>query len=463
MENRRWRRTAFAVGSVAVLVALAPRITTAGAARAAGISPIRHVVYLIQENHSFDNLLGAWCVQTGRCVGATTGQLSDGTTIALGPATDVVPPVDHLVGAQTTAVDGGKMDGFDLITGCSQADGFACYTQFSPSQTPDPIKNVIRYASTFAISDRTFEDGLVPSWGSHLSAVTANLDGFQGDIPKTGPNGIGNGWGCDSGDVTTWVNSAKKKFTVPSCVPDYNLNRSKYPYGGAFAPTPVPHVETIMDELDEAGLSWKIYAATSSPKNSNGYGWSICPTFADCIYTPDHDNLKLSSDVIADANSGTLPAFSIVTPDEANSQHNGDSMTVGDDWIGKVVNAIMNGPDWDTTAIFLTWDDCGCFYDHVPPPTGVGIRVPMIIISPYARPGYTDSTDAQFASVLAFTEHTFGLPALSSVDANAYDYSGAFNYSQSPLPPLHDAANQSISRAEQHQIATTPSGPDDDT
>jgi phospholipase C len=137
-------------------------------------------------------------------------------------------------------------------------------------------------------------------------------------------------------------------------------------------------------------------------------------------------------------------------------------MTVGDDWIGKVVSAIMNGPDWDSTAIFLTWDDCGCFYDHVPPPAGLGIRVPMIIISPYARPGYTDSTNAQFASVLAFTEHTFGLPALSSVDANAYDYFGAFNFSQTPLPPLPDAANQSISRAEQHQIATTPTLPDDD-
>jgi phospholipase C len=113
-------------------------------------------------------------------------------------------------------------------------------------------------------------------------------------------------------------------------------------------------------------------------------------------------------------------------------------MIVGDNWIGQVVSAIENGPNWKSTAIFLTYDDCGCFYDHVPPPTGsgLGLRMPMIIISPYAKRGYTDSTVASFASILAFSEHVLGLTPLNSVDANAYNYMGAFNFNQTPLPAV---------------------------
>jgi phospholipase C len=107
-------------------------------------------------------------------------------------------------------------------------------------------------------------------------------------------------------------------------------------------------------------------------------------------------------------------------------------MIAGDNWIGQVVQAIENGPDWNSTAIFITYDDCGCFYDHVPPPSGLGIRVPMVIVSPYAVPEGNDSNVASFASLLAFTEHTFGLSPLSNVDANAYDYAGSFNFSQQP-------------------------------
>ena len=104
-------------------------------------------------------------------------------------------------------------------------------------------------------------------------------------------------------------------------------------------------------------------------------------------------------------------------------------MTVCDDWIGQVVSAIENGPDWNSTAIFSTWDDCGCFYDHVPPPKGDGVRVPMIIISPYAKPGYTDSTVSTFASMLAFIEHNFGVAPLSNVDAKSYYYTNSFDFS----------------------------------
>ena len=97
---------------------------------------------------------------------------------------------------------------------------------------------------------------------------------------------------------------------------------------------------------------------------------------------------------------------------------------------GQVVKAIQSGPSWSTTAIFVTWDDCGCFYDHVPPPPGFGVRVPMVIVSPFAKSGFTDTTSASFAGILSFTEHNFGLSPLGPNDAQAYPFTNAFNFRQ---------------------------------
>ena len=125
----------------------------------------------------------------------------------------------------------------------------------------------------------------------------------------------------------------------------------------------------------------------------------------------------------------------LIAPAGPDSQHNNDSMIQGDNYIGQVVRAVENGPNWSSSAVFITYDDCGCFYDHVLPPAGLGLRVPMVIVSPWARPGFTDHTTASYASMLAFIEHTFALSPLTRADGTAYDYSGAFNYSQTPLRP----------------------------
>jgi phospholipase C len=140
------------------------------------------------------------------------------------------------------------------------------------------------------------------------------------------------------------------------------------------------------------------------------------------------------ANVLTDAANGTLPAFAVVSPYEQNSQHNSQSMATGDNWINQVVGTIESGPDWSSTAIFITYDDCGCFYDHLPPPKFAGIRAPMVIVSPYARPGFTDTTRADVVgSILAFVEHNFAIPGLTYRDRNAYDFSNAFNYAQVPL------------------------------
>ena len=107
-------------------------------------------------------------------------------------------------------------------------------------------------------------------------------------------------------------------------------------------------------------------------------------------------------------------------------------MLIGDNWIGEVVSAIENGPDWYSTAIFITYDDCGCFYDHVPPPAGLGIRVPMVIVSPYAKAGFTDHNLATNSSILAYAESVFGVEPVDEQDASAYDFREAFDYGQAP-------------------------------
>jgi phospholipase C len=385
--------------------------------------PIQHIVIIDQENHSFDNVLGLWCVQTGRCDGAITGVWPDETTRALSQATDLVPSVGHQPSNQTLAVDGGKMDGFPNITSCQKTGSDVCMTQFDPTQIP----NLIALASTFAVSDRTFEFDASASWGSHLELVAGTNDGFTGYNPgDTDGTGGSLGWGCDSLKTAEWKDPRTGGISQQySCVP---LPSGLDPATGTT--TPVAWVPTVMDELDQAGIGWRTYGGGSG---SGGYGWAICPTFADCLYTPQASNMADFSQVVTDAVAGALPAVSFVTPSGVNSQHNGQSMAVGDNWIGQVVQAIEDGPDWNSTAIFITYDDCGCFYDHVPPPAGFGIRVPMVIVSPYARPGFTDSNVASYASLLTYVEDTFGLPSLTARDATAYGFAGSFDYQQIPV------------------------------
>jgi phospholipase C len=412
--------------------------------RAGRASPIRHVVVIYLENHSFDNVLGFWCdANPGRCPQGgmpASVTLSNGAVVSPSTAPDIVPNVLHTVASQVAAIDGGRMDGWQNIPdgSCDAATGYQCISGYQPGYLP----NLIRLAQQFAISDNTFSLNDSESWASHIAIVSASQDHFYGDNPATRHFPPASGWGCDSGLEALWINSKGTKVPVPACVPDPSLNPALYPNEGAFKHTPVRYIPTIMDRLQAAGLSWRIYGA---PKGTKGYGiWDICPTFAECLDTSQDANLVPDAQFETDATNGTLPAFSVVTPGGPyflNSCHNAMSMTACDDWAGQLTAAAMNGPDWSSTAVFITFDDCGCFYDQVPPPLDPageqeGPRVPLIIVSPYARPGYTDTQATTFAGILAYTEHTFGLAPLGVNDAQAYDFSNAFNYSQPPLKPV---------------------------
>jgi phospholipase C len=410
----------------------------------------------MQENHSFDNVLGKFCTEVGArrivrpgydspCNGATTGKRSNGTTVKLIAASDLVPDADHNVSNQVADMNGGRMNGFDSATGSCEPTRYPyqnCYNQYDPlagkcQSGTNTHASCIPYlgalATKYTVAAHFFELVDAPSWGGHLYAVAATADGFTGDNPRNNQLGfpVGGGWGCDSGRVSPWGPSLAM---IPSCVPDSTGNLG--PVWSGYTGPKAAYVPTIFDRLDAANLSWKLYAGDGKPDGTttgfqaSGWEWAICPTFAECLYGPQKTNVVPESQILTDA--GNLPAVSIMTPDAETSQHNGDSMLAGDNWINQVVSAIQAGPDWSSTAIFITYDDCGCFYDHVAPPTGWGIRVPAVIVSPYAKLGYTDNTPSTVASVLAFIEHDFNIPPLNRTDGTAKDLMTSFCFTGPP-------------------------------
>ncbi len=219
-----------------------------------------------------------------------------------------------------------------------------------------------------------------------------------------------------------------------------------------------------MERMESAGLSWHIYQGTVAGSRPLNDLWNLCPYDYWCYsnrFTRAYDSSQ--NDFVTAAASGQLPSLSLLMPVHFNSQHNSDSMAAGDNYIGQMVSAAMQGPEWSSTAIFITYDDCGCFYDHVSPPAGMGVRDPMVIVSPWARPHYTDSTVAsQPDSMLAFVQHVFGLKSFNPGVDSAYDFANSFNFAQTPLAPV-PAVEVPISPAEQRQLANTPVDPNDPT
>jgi hypothetical protein len=497
----------FAVDSDTQLTAAVPagatdgpiQVTTPGgqgtsqgsfAVLAGSTSPIQHVVIIDQENHSFNDVLGAFCVEQQQgsivraglnqgCVGTTQGQLYGGASYQLTAEANAGLTIGHGVLQIRGSIDGGKMDGFSNLPGCTASDSpaYACLSQYDPlsgtcvssSGTPNVscIPNIANYATNYAISDSMFSDQ-TPSWAGHMVFGSASTERFVGNNPQPYP-GIttGPGWGCDSGKTEDWTNPDGTQVQVPSCVPSDATSGNLGPLWTSWTGTKAYYEPTIFDRLDSAGVSWKIYGGNGTG-SGGGYGWTICPTFEECLGGPQSSKLVTSVNpstgafaagpLANDISNGTLPAVSFVTPTTKFSSHQGNAMSAGDNWVGTVVGAIQANPSlWSTTAIFVTFDDCGCFYDPVNPlqyDPEWGPRVPLIIISPYAKAGYTDTTPAVFASLLAYVEQTFFLAPLNpcgGVDSwdsfctddlrsppgvnggVTYAFQNAFDYSQTPL------------------------------
>ena len=383
--------------------------------RTGDIHEIKHVIVIMEENRSFDSFFGTYPGADGIPMkhGVPTVCVPNGVGGCVRPFLDRRGADDsggaHGPVAGQRDVDGGRMDGFirvtdgKLIRSCRRhPHGSACTRLRHPNamsyHVGGQIPNYWAYARNFVLQDHMFE----PNWGWSLPAHLWLVSGWSAQCrdpykPRTCTTNLG----------------------TPGNGPSTTLRR--YPHGPLYGWTDLTYL------LHKYRVTWASYVQQGAPpdcltgpvncytslKGSNTPDmWDPLPDFTDVR----QDRQKAASQVplsqfYAAAAHGSLPNVSWVTPDWADSDHPGASISAGQAWVTKLVNAVMKGPDWSSTAIFLAWDDWGGFYDHVKPPVvdrqGYGLRVPSLVISPYARKGYVDHQTLSFDAYLKFIEDDF--------------------------------------------------------
>jgi phospholipase C len=370
---------------------------------------IQHIVFIVKENRSFDNYFGTF----PGAEGTATGVISTGEEVRLGHTPDVLPrDLGHEWEDTHLAMDDGKMDRFDLVTGGSRNGDLLSMTQYLDSDIP----NYWNYAEHFALADHMFASLAGPSFPNHLYTVAGTSGGVF-----TNPSALT--WGCD----------APASATVGVMATDGTTSRVY----------PCFEYQTVADRLQAAGVSWRYYAPQ---RGQQGYIWSALDAIGhirqSSLWT---DHVMADEQFLDDASNGRLPGVSWVVPDFSVSDHpsrfgfGNTSVCTGENWTVNHINAIMQGGNWSSTVIVLLWDDYGGFYDHVPPPSvdtyGLGPRVPMILLSPYVKEGSISHTTYEVSSVLQLIENRFKLKALTQRDVEANSLLDMFDFSQSPAPP----------------------------
>ncbi len=386
-----------------------------------GPSKIKHVVFVIQENRSFDNIFGGLDNNGKPFPGADTvsnpkpGEPTPPPgAMQVGKLEECYDPYhDHPNSVQD--VDGGKMDGFGQEPVVTEP----CANGVTPS--PNYVYRTIEYSEVtpywqmgeaYAVGDRMFEPFSSASFGPHLYAVAG-----QSDLTIDNPGG-GKHWGCDGG--------------AASIVDVYNANGGEYP--GVFT---CFNMTTLADILDSRSVAWRWYATGTS---DFGYNWNAYDAINQIRNGPDWtggDVVTPPGQFVTDVGNGKLASMTWITPTQSTSDHPEFHSNTGPAWITSVVNAVGTSSFWDSSAVFIIWDDWGGWYDHVPPPVvgpvGLGIRVPFVAISPYVKAGYVSHTVHTSGSILHFAEEVLNLPSLGTEDARADDLSDMFNFSQAPL------------------------------
>jgi phospholipase C len=378
---------------------------------------VKHVVIIIQENRSVDNFFngfpGADTVRVGK---------SHHGDVVLHPVDLSYPAdVDHQHSAWVTEYDDGKMDGFDRVHTLPQQGPDFAYA-YVPEEQLQPYWTM---AEEYTFADHMFQSNSGPTFPAHLYIISG-----QANFVASNPNRLNTthfAWGCDSPpDVRVDVLN-------PEGIEDVG-------------PFPCFNFETIGDVALAHGITWRYYAPGL---RSLGNIWSVYDAIAHVRYTSLWNNvISPETRVLADARAGNLPAITWVVPTAQNSDHPfprsetyadiGISGQHGPDWVASIVNAIGEGPLWKTTAIFVVWDDWGGWYDHVRPQEydrmGLGFRVPLIVISPWARHHYVSHRQHEFGSFLKFTELVFDLPSMHTTDDRSDAFRDCFDFTQKPQP-----------------------------
>ncbi len=427
------------------------------------IQKIKHVIVIMQENRSFDTYFGIYPGADGIPMrnGVPTVCVPDPQT-----NTCVKPYLDHQDrnfggphGARNAAADinGGKMNG--SIAQEQRGSSLACAILNSPAcgaQTARPdvmgyhnggdIPNYWAYANNFVLQDHMFEPNASWSLPEHLFMVSEwSAHCFQRGNPMSCVNAL------QSPGLPPDFGARGVLGLLPRRAPDYAWTDLTY-------------------LLHKHNVSWAYYVASGSepdcaddamactkrPQSARTPGiWNPLPYFDTVKQDGQLGNIQDVSHFYAAARAGTLPAVSWIVPSNQDSEHPTALVSTGQSYVTGLINAAMQSPDWNSTAIFLGWDDWGGFYDHVPPPrvdqNGYGLRVPGLVISPYARKGYIDHQTLSFDAYAKFIEDDFlggqrldpktdGRPdPRPDVRENAPqlgDLRADFDFTQQPRPPM---------------------------
>ena len=365
-----------------VVVALTPPPDRTPLPEAASHTPIKHIVFLVKENRTYDNLYGLF----PGAAGTRYGVLADGSTVPLKPLPDKQTDLQHSYFAAHHDINGGKMNGFSTLLDKSGNVTNLAFTTAQPGQLPA----YWGWARRYELMDHMFSSAASSSMPNRLYSIAASSAGVI-----DGPNFRTTRWGCDD----------PAGITAPAIR-----------HGKLVRVRPCFNIPTTARLLQNTGLDWAYYGARGGEL---GYGWVAVDQINYIRNTDSWEKHVFPIEWFThDVSQGYLAPVTWIAPPFNLSDHpGGPSLCQGQNWTVGIVNAIMRSPLWKSTAIVLTWDDFGGFYDHVPPPKadflGLGPRVPMVVISPWARSG-VDGTNYDFTSVLRFIGENFGLPRLNA-------------------------------------------------
>jgi phospholipase C len=391
---------------------------------ASGLGKIKHVVWIVQENRSFNDMFEGY----PGAKTASKGKDSRGKTIVLQPVslkTDY--EIDHSAFAMFTACNGTgslpgtkcRMNAFDLERQYSgPMDGQFVHVPHSESK---PYWDM---AHEWVLADKMFASQLDESFVAHQYIIAAQAQSSV-DVPFTY-------WGCGGpkSEKVQIINSYRKYDGVQRPCFDYT---------------------TLGDELDKAGLQWRFY--TSKFRKPLSGLWSGYQAVRHIFRGPDWKTniITPQKQFLTDVRKGKLASMTWITPLCPDSDHPLCGGGFGPSWVSSVVNAVGESKFWNSTAIFIQWDDWGGLYDPVPPPfkdyDGLGFRVPLIVISPYAKPNYVSHVQYETASVLRFAEDVFGLAQLSASDTRATSPAGdCLDFTQKPrkFVPIQSPQDESF-------------------
>jgi phospholipase C len=392
------------------------------------VGKIEHVVIIVQENRTLNNLFLNYPNATTQSWGLD----SNNNHITLQPISLKAPyDLDHKHAAFTTEYDGGKMDGWNNegATACTLGPNCPVKDRRAYGYVPQSeIQPYWQMAADFVLADNMFQTNQGPSFPAHqflIAGTSSAAPQYPSLLAAENAQAPGGGTtaGCDSpaGTLGALIDPAtgdESQLAFP-CFDHSTL----FDLIDAGPPSPLP-----------TPLTWRYYQAHV------GAGlWNAPDAISHIRNGPDYANVRVpNTKILDDITAGQLPNVSWVIPTAAESDHANITDGSGPAWVARVVNAVGNSKYWNTTAIFVTWDDWGGWFDPVTPTIvnkyELGFRVPLLVISPYARAGTVSHDPHQFGSILRFTEEAFGLPQLGYTDSVSDNLADCFNFNQTPLP-----------------------------